>query len=78
MIMICLFHSLGEKLLEVKLPTNEVTSCCWGGENFDELYVTTAKLFLTPEQLKEQPEAGSLFKVTGLGIKGTKCNVFKE
>ena len=30
-------------LTSVKLPVSKVTSCCWGGKNFDELYVTSAR-----------------------------------
>jgi sugar lactone lactonase YvrE len=33
----------GKVLDEVKLPCPRVTSCCLGGENLDELYITTAK-----------------------------------
>ena len=33
----------GKVLDEVKLPCSRVTSCCLGGENMDELFITTAK-----------------------------------
>jgi hypothetical protein len=33
----------GKVLDEVKLPCSRVTSCCLGGENLNELYITTAK-----------------------------------
>ena len=33
----------GSVLSSVKLPVSKVTSCCWGGKNFDELYVTSAR-----------------------------------
>jgi sugar lactone lactonase YvrE len=33
----------GEVMSEIKLPCSRVTSCCLGGENLDEIYITTAK-----------------------------------
>ncbi|XP_054771992.1 regucalcin-like [Lytechinus pictus] len=68
----------GEKLRSIKFPTKNITSCCWGGANRDELYVTCAKHFLKPDELKEQDTAGSIFRVTDLGVKGVKCDVFKD
>ncbi|PIK51734.1 putative regucalcin [Apostichopus japonicus] len=68
----------GKKLLELKFPTLNVTSCCWGGPNLDILYVTSAKHFLSDDELKAQPNAGALFTVRGLGVKGVKTDIFKE
>ena len=33
----------GHMLNEILLPCSRVTSCCLGGENMDELFITTAK-----------------------------------
>jgi sugar lactone lactonase YvrE len=33
----------GKALNEIKLPCSRVTSCCLGGENLNELFITTAK-----------------------------------
>ncbi|XP_078344887.1 regucalcin-like isoform X2 [Oculina patagonica] len=60
----------GEVLREVKLPVAKVTSCCWGGPNLDELFVTCESLRLTPEEKKAQPLAGSIFRVKNLGTHG--------
>ncbi|XP_072169887.1 regucalcin-like [Diadema setosum] len=68
----------GEKLQTIKLPTTNITSCCWGGANLDELYVTCAKHHLTKEQLEKEDTAGSLFRVTGLGVKGVKSEPFND
>ena len=40
-----------------------VTSCAFGGPNLNELYIASASEGLTDEQKKEQPLAGSLFRV---------------
>eukprot|EP00057_Strongylocentrotus_purpuratus_P030458 XP_781738.2 PREDICTED: regucalcin [Strongylocentrotus purpuratus] len=68
----------GEKIRTVQLPTDVITSCCWGGANLDDLYVTSSKLSLSDEQLKVQDTAGSLFRVTGLGVRGVKAEVFND
>ena len=56
-------------MLEIKIPAEQVTSAAFGGPNLDILFVTTAaKEFKTPQP----PPSGGLFKVTGLGVTGTK------
>jgi sugar lactone lactonase YvrE len=47
---------------EVAVPARNVTSCAFGGSDLDELYVTTARIGLDPEQRRAQPLAGSLFR----------------
>ena len=42
-----------------ELPVTNVSCCCLGGENLDELYVTTAKCKDRPEE----PLAGGLFRI---------------
>ena len=59
----------GKKLSEVKLPASRVTSCAFGGQKLDRLYITTARMGLGEAELAEQPYAGSLF-VCEPGVKG--------
>lgn len=63
-------------LQAVILPAKNITSCCFGGKNYDTLYITTAWKGLSEEERKLQPEAGKLFKVTGLDTKGLPPNKF--
>ncbi|XP_038057263.1 regucalcin-like [Patiria miniata] len=61
----------GKKLQTIMFPTTNITSCCFGGPNLDELYVTCTRVGLSDEVVKkEQPLAGSVFRVTGLGVRG--------
>lgn len=53
----------GKQLDEVHVPAPNVTSCTFGGNNLDELYITTARQGLTEEELASTPHAGGLFKV---------------
>ncbi|XP_006881073.1 PREDICTED: regucalcin-like [Elephantulus edwardii] len=60
----------GKRLQTVKLPVDKTTSCCFGGRDYSEMYVTSARDGMNPESLLKQPEAGGIFKITGLGVKG--------
>ncbi|GDY14301.1 hypothetical protein LBMAG53_31790 [Planctomycetota bacterium] len=51
----------GRLLRTVHLPVSLVTSCAFGGERLDRLYITTGRLGLDAGQLAEQPLAGALF-----------------
>lgn len=62
--------STGEKLDAVKLPVSQVTSICFGGAGFDEMFVTSARRGLTEEQLIREPLAGGTFQIKNTGFKG--------
>lgn len=66
----------GEQLYSIPIPSLNVTSCTFGGENMDELYVTTARKNTSAENLERFPEAGGLFKVRP-GVKGMPAYSFK-
>ncbi|XP_075226679.1 regucalcin-like [Lycorma delicatula] len=50
----------------IPIPAKEVTSVCWGGPQNDILFVTTG----CSEPDPSLPNAGCVFQVTGLGVKG--------
>ena len=60
----------GEKIRKIPLPVSRVTSCCFGGENFEDLYITSARTGLSDDQLKKEPLAGSLFVIKNIGFRG--------
>ncbi|XP_006943729.1 regucalcin [Felis catus] len=60
----------GKRLQTVKLPVDKTTSCCFGGKDYSEMYVTCARDGMDAEKLLQQPQAGGIFKITGLGVKG--------
>ena len=67
-----------EKLLEVQIPVVKPTSCCFGGPNYDILYVTSGIFNAGPEELDKYPLSGSIFAVTGLGVTGLPANLFDD
>lgn len=66
----------GARLQTVSLPVSKSTSCCFGGHDFADLYVTSASLGLSQSELSTEPLAGSTFRVSGLGVKGRPSNAF--
>jgi len=59
-----------EKIHSIKIPALQVTSVCFGGENYEDMFVTSARRGLTPEQLVEEPLAGHTFCIRNSGVKG--------
>ena len=53
----------GKKVSHVDVPVPTATCMAFGGPYLRDLYITTAKKGLTPEQLTKYPEAGDLFRV---------------
>ncbi|KAH0946127.1 hypothetical protein HN011_005681 [Eciton burchellii] len=66
----------GELLGKVKLPAENVSSATFGGPLLDILYVTTSSIGLNAEQRKATPEAGAVFAIKGLGVRGIFANSF--
>jgi sugar lactone lactonase YvrE len=49
---------------EVEVPAKNVTSCAFGGPELTDLYITTARVGVPPEELEQRPLTGSLFRVS--------------
>jgi len=60
----------GQKIKSIPFPTANITSAAFAGPNLDILYVTSATAGLSEIDLRQQPAAGALFKMTNLGVKG--------
>ncbi|XP_067677038.1 regucalcin-like [Haliotis asinina] len=69
----------GAALQQVSLPNaTKITSVAWGGKNLDELYVTSLRSGIPDSELQTTESlAGSLFRVTGLGVKGSPAYVYQ-
>ena len=60
----------------VRLPVSQVTSCTFGGEDLGDLYVTSARIGLAPDQLATEPQAGGLFRLRP-GVRGLAAAPFR-
>uniref|UniRef100_A0A194ANT4 Regucalcin n=1 Tax=Pinctada fucata TaxID=50426 RepID=A0A194ANT4_PINFU len=67
----------GETLRTIEFPAMRTTSCIFGGPNLDELYVTCGVFGASDEEKTKYPLSGSVFKVTGLGVKGYPPTVYE-
>ena len=67
----------GQKLLSIPFPVARVTCCTFGGENLQDLYITSARRGLTDDESEKQPLAGSLFVIRNIGFKGMPAFEFK-
>ena len=54
----------GQLLEQIPLPAKNVTSCIFGGDNLDELYITSARVGLDDADLAAYRHSGSLMRVT--------------
>jgi D-xylonolactonase len=50
----------GTLLARLNVPVQRPTSCAFGGERLDKLFITTARIGLSEAALAEQPLAGAL------------------
>jgi sugar lactone lactonase YvrE len=53
----------GREVLRIAMPVQRPTSVAFGGEDLSTLYVTSATMGLTPEELAKAPLSGALFAV---------------
>jgi sugar lactone lactonase YvrE len=59
----------------VELPVARVTSCAFGGDDLDTLFVTSAQVGLEAEDFVRQPDAGSVFAIDA-GVSGQEPGRF--
>ena len=67
----------GKVISKIEVPAHNITSCAFGGENLETLYITSARIDMTEEELIKYPLAGSLFSINP-GVKGVKSNFYKH
>jgi sugar lactone lactonase YvrE len=72
---LCIDPNSGEVLQKIEVPCKKVTSCCFGGDVFQELYITTASKDMTDEDWQQYPDSGKVFKATP-GIIGLPADSF--
>ncbi|CAG9859543.1 unnamed protein product [Phyllotreta striolata] len=61
-------------LASIPIPAKQVTSVVFGGQNLEDLYVTTAKFTINDEVL-DPPEHGGTYRITGLNVAGLSPSV---
>jgi len=65
----------GQRIAAIRVPASQSSSCTFGGGDFGDLYITSARTGLAAEQLVKEPHAGGLFRARP-GVKGRPANRF--
>jgi sugar lactone lactonase YvrE len=65
----------GELVAEVRLPVAKITSCCFGGAELRDLFVTTRRDGLSEAEVAEQPLSGALLCLD-VGVAGLPTDTF--
>ncbi len=65
----------GDIIRKIQVPAHNVTSCAFGGPDLDTLYITTARVDMTDDELAEKPLSGSIFHCVP-GVKGVQSNSY--
>ncbi len=63
-----------ERVLE--LPVSRPTCCTFGGARYRTLFVTSARAYMTEDELAREPEAGSLFAIELDDAEGLPADLF--
>ena len=53
----------GELLERIPVPALQTSACVFGGRDMNELYITSARVGMSEDELKKYPLSGGLFKV---------------
>ena len=57
------YDPFGTKVLQIDFPAPYMTSCCFGGANMNQLFVTTSRRDLTDDEKLKYPQSGRCFVV---------------
>ena len=73
----CIDPDTGRSLEKINVPAPRTTACWFGGENLDELYITSASVGEDAASLQTYPLAGSLFvcRPGASGHPATPCSL---
>ena len=69
------YNPQGKPIQHVKVPAQHVTSCCFGGKNMSQLFITTARSGFADKDLAGQPHAGDVF-IYETDTQGQAANFF--
>ncbi len=67
----------GKLIRTIEVPAKNVTSCAFGDDDLGTLYITTARIATSDDELIKFPNAGGVFK-TRPGVKGVEACLFND
>lgn len=66
----------GKLLAKIEVPAPFVTSCAFGGKDLKTLFITTARVKMSTEDLQRYPYSGGLFAIEP-GVAGVPANFYE-
>jgi L-arabinonolactonase len=72
------YTSEGRIERSIALPARNPTCVVFAGPAMDNLYVTSARQEMTPEELTHTPDAGSVYRAARAGVGGVPDALFKD
>ena len=73
----CYHARSGALLHTVQVPALFTSSCAFGGPDLRTLYITSARVGLTPAELRQYPLSGDVFAAQ-VGVAGVPANRYRE
>ena len=67
----------GKMIQKIEVPAHNVSSCAFGGKNLETLFITSARVDMTEEELEKMPLSGNVFAVKP-GVRGVKAFHFDK
>jgi len=61
------YDAHGRETRRVAVPVTRPSCVAFGGAALDRLFITSARIGLSPEKLQSQPQAGGIFHASGAG-----------
>ncbi|TWT84817.1 L-arabinolactonase [Planctomycetes bacterium CA13] len=72
----CYDGNTGKQIDCIAVPAPQVTACCFGGDDLNELFITTAKTGLDNTAKTASPLSGGVFRCP-MSVKGTASHPFR-
>lgn len=66
----------GKLLDKIEVPVPQVSSCAFGGTDYDQLFITTAREGFSSELIAKYPDSGSIYTARP-GMRGIRKNIFR-
>lgn len=73
----CIDPAADQVVETIEVAASNVTSCCFGGKDMNELFITTGREGKSDEDLETEPHAGGIFSIK-LDVKGVKSYRFND
>ena len=61
----------GRVVSEIAVPARNATCVAFGGADLSDLYVTSSRQEMSDEELARTPDAGGVYRVAAVGVRGS-------